>query len=243
MPMERQFEDKLTPAARQALDELVSDYRAQLLLRAGDSASRLGELREISVHDIVAAVGRQQRQLFGMPRSPMERLLTMYAVVFALIGGGAFIWFLAQQILTLREFGSQVSLMVAAMGFSVAVGSYLLLRARQRRFYLDLRGSDEERLRDYHGMYLAQWSEIEVALRKVAAVQLGESAAGVPISRLIEHLAKEGRLSDGERVQLLQFLELRNALAHGRSTGTHEREIMTASREAGRLLGRLQGMF
>lgn len=242
MPTRQQLEDKLTPAAKHALDELVEDYRAELLLRAGDSASRLGELREISVHDIVSAVGSRQRQLFGIVRSPLERILRIYTLIGALVGAVAFLWFLIEEVAVLSQVGSRLSLMAAAMGFIMAVVSYVLLRVRRQPFYMARREMDEERPREYHGLFLAQWSEVEMALRRMAAVRLGESASGGPILRLIERLGNEGVLSPDDHRQLQRILQLRNALAHGRPAATDQRQFIEVSREAERLLARLRGM-
>ncbi len=147
MPNRQELDSKLTPAAKQALDELVADYRDQLLLGAADSASRLGELHEISVHDIMAGLNRQQDRLFGRTASNVERILRLYVVGGFLLGVTGLVAFSVREILSGSGFQEQLFLLTAMGGLLLAAMSYFLLwtRKSRRTAYLHRRQSVEFR--------------------------------------------------------------------------------------------------
>ncbi len=243
MGTRQDLETKLTPAAKQALQELVDDYRDQLLFGAADSASRLGDLREIAIHDIMASLNTQQSRLFRRKGSAVDRLLRIYmraAVLLGLIGLGAY---MVKEMVTGRGFQEQLFLLMALAGLSLSGMAYLMLNLRTgsgprgllRRPELDIGPGD-------YGSYLALWSNLELALRRAVAVHLGESVADVPLSRLLDHL-QEGRvLSAEDQLRLRQLLHLRNTIAHGLPGDAKPGELALAAREGARLLERLRSL-
>jgi hypothetical protein len=241
MPTHSELDTKLTPAAKQALDELVDDYRNQLLLGAADSASRLGDLQEIAVHDIMASLNRQQSRLFGRTRSLADRLLRVYLLGGVLLGVTGLGAFVVKEILARRAFEEQLTLIMALAGFCVSAMAYLMLYVRKSRGsgYLLRRPESEFGPGDY-GSYLGLWRDIELALRRAVAVRLGESSANTPISGLLDRL--EGVLSIDEQVRLRQLLQVRNSIAHGQRGAVTEGGIALAARDAERLLGRLRSL-
>lgn len=215
MPRE-EFENKLTPAARQALDELVSDYRSQLLLGARDSAARLGDLRELSVHDIMAGFGRVQSRLTGASATAVERLLSTYLWGGALVGLGGLLTYMIRELLANRNFVDQLPLVASIAGFAMAALSYTYLRMRRSRaMRLAIRRSDYFESPDALGAFIARWRELELAIRRIASEKLGESAAAAPISTLIESLAERGIVTLEDSVKLRGLASLRNQIVHG----------------------------
>ena len=85
------LEGKLTAAARQALDGLVTEYREQVLTLAAQSAARLGEVQEISVHDIVEGHSRAQAAGDVWPLRSLVLATRVYSVLGALAALGAFL--------------------------------------------------------------------------------------------------------------------------------------------------------
>jgi len=243
MPNRQELDTKLTPAARQALDELVADYRDQLLFGAADSASRLGELREISVHDIMAGLNRQQDRVFGRTGSSIERILRLYVVGGFVLGVTGLVAFAAREILIGRGFQEQIFVLAALGGLLLSAMSYFLLWTRKSRgtAYLLRRQSSEFGPGDY-ASYLTLWRDIELALRRAAAVRLGESAASAPISGLLETLGREQVLSSDDQLRLRRLLTLRNSIAHGGPGTETEGEIANAARDAERMLGRIKSL-
>jgi hypothetical protein len=242
MPTPSDLETKLTPAAKQALGELVDDYRDQLLLGAEDSASRLGDLREIAVHDIMASLNRQQSRLFGRSRSSVERILRVYLFFGVLVGGTGLGGFVVKELIAGRGFQERLTLMMTFAGLFLSTMAYLMLHLRRNRGNVLRRSESGFEPGDY-GSYLALWRDIELALRHVVSVRLGESAANAPISRLLQSLEVERILSSDEQVRLRQFLQLRNSIAHGQHRAVGETDIALAARDAGRLLDRLRSLL
>lgn len=243
MSKRQELDTKLTPAAKQALDELVADYRDQLLLGAADSASRLGELREISVHDIMAGLNRQQDRVFGRTGTRIERILRLYVVGGFLLGVIGLVAFTAREILIGRGFQEQLFLVAALGGLLLSAMSYFLLWSRKSRGTASLLRSklSEFGPGDY-GSYLVLWRDIELALRRAAAVRLGESAANAPLSGLLDILGREQVLSSDDQLRLRRLLNLRNSIAHGRPGTEDEDEIANAARDAERLLSRIRSL-
>jgi hypothetical protein len=240
MPTRDEIESRLTPAAKLALEELVDDYRGQLLLGAADSASRLGDLREVAVQDIMAGLNRQQSHLFGPIRSFKESILRAYFIIGIFLAVGGLLAYAGRAILSGRKLDEQLPLIMALVGVSLSALSYALLAARKIRRVALLRRSTGESAPADPGALLLLWRDIELALRAAAAVRFGESAAAEPIFRLLEHVGT--LLSDEERQRLRRVLSLRNSIAHGRSEEMGEEQLATAQREAEQLLGRLRSL-
>ena len=236
------LENILTTAARRALDAIVEEYREQLLLGARESAARLGGLREISVHDIVAGVLRQQSRLAGPFPTSIERLISLYVWTGLLIGLGGLCLFTFREIIKGRSPEEQLPLIVALGGFCVAGLGYFTLRARKSRaLRLALhRPTLESAAPDYVASVASQWRDLELALRGVVSERLGESAAAAPLSLLLDMLKKEGVMADSDSNRLRELLALRNNVLHGRLELTQE-QLEAATRDGDRLLRRLRG--
>ena len=74
------LESKLTPAAKEVLIEMVEDYRLQLLKEANKSASDItGEVREISVRDLLETLQKLESPKTNKRASLFERVLITYA--------------------------------------------------------------------------------------------------------------------------------------------------------------------
>jgi hypothetical protein len=237
MDYRAQLDSKLTPAAKQALEELVHDYHEQLLIGAAESAERFGELREISVHDIMAGMGRQQSRLFGTTGNQVERMLrwNMLGVV---VGGGM----AAVSLVLMRT--SPNAILVWQMGgvlIAMSAGSYaMLLIMKLRRTPLMLRGRRQEFDQEGDISSLALWRDLEIAIRRAAAVQLGESGAAGSISKLLEQLGRTDLLAPQDQDALKRLLALRNAIAHGRPVELDRASVRDTLRQGARLLERLR---
>lgn len=239
------FEEKLTNAARDALKELVEDYRNQVLLSAAENASRLtGEVREISVHDLLRGV--RSASVERGPREPrlLDRLLSMYALLGLLIGLVGFGWFAVRDLFIALDPQRQLPLLIGFAGLSLAAISFVLLRLRQVRgptwpsSYREasFTGASSPAL---IGLFIAQWQQIELALRSIVGSRLGESVANEPLSALVSRLRDEHTLDDDDVTRLRRLLETRNALVH-KGLSVTESDMQASLREAERLLAKLR---
>ncbi len=235
------LEDKLTPAARQALEELVTEYRDRLLLGARESASRLGELREISVHDIMTSFGRGELRWRPFSRA-IDQATRLYVWSGLAVAAGALLFLVGREAASGKSLEQNWPLLSALVGMGVAAFGYIANLLLSRRLPARPFGSefDARPPFEYVGRYLALWRDLELALRDTAASQLGESAANAPMSILLEVLDSKGVLSDRESDRLRELLALRNSVVHGRGDAKPE-DLEGASRDSERILGKLRG--
>ena len=237
---DQELNAKLTPAARDALDELVQDFRTQTLVNAAESAAReTGEVREISVRDILTGVNasrirRPQRNLW-------RQALKIYVVlgVLMVIGG---LGYLVYRNLNIRsDEPSQVAFITALAGVIASAVASLMLRVIPSRFGLisEDSGRDEPRRTELLSEYLSIWPKIELTARDIVASKLGESQAKKPLSSLFRELQELGVLAPDDQNKLKDLLNKRNKIVHsGEPLG--EIELKRAVDEAGKLLSKMR---
>jgi hypothetical protein len=241
----KDLEEKLTDAARDALKDVVRDYRAQLLISAADNASRMtGELREISVHDLYKAIQATSSELRTRPSRPIEYFLNLYIVMGILLGLAGLGWFAARDAVLTLTTERQLPLLIGLSGFGIAAVSFMVLRLQQLRVLriqsIDfLRPGVTGSFRAQVGFFISKWQEIELLLRTKVGSNLGESVAKAPFSALLELLRRDGMLSEEDSNQLRRLLELRNSVVHGQKEITQD-ELRSSLRYADQLLEKLR---
>lgn len=238
--MENDLSSKLTPAAQSALDEIVNEYRDEILLAAAVRAAQpTGELRDISVRDIVSAARSRLRSKRTRQRATLERLLAVYAVTGALAATVGLGIFSVDQFLRDSDPAVRIPLFVGLIGAILAVGSTSLMYLRKFGVV-----SFPNRLADASGgeligQYLATWRDVEVALRNMAASSLGETVAKEPISFSVERLQKHDELSSRDAEVIQQLLKERNRVVHSPDY-FQEEAVLNSLRRAQNVLGRIQ---
>lgn len=208
-------EADVTPAARRLVDELVDDYRLQLLSAAESSAAQIGgQVREVSVHDVVAAL-RALKSTGHRERSRTERLLTLYTVAGAAVAVGGFAYWAFDYAVSVTSLQAQLPILIGVSGLLLFAVSFLTLRLRTLRMqgsgYALTSASSDELLR---GRFLHVWRDIEIALRSLAAHEVGESVADAPLGVLFDLAARGRLLSATDLTRLPKLIDLRNAVAH-----------------------------
>jgi len=235
------LEGKLTPAAKEAIDELMDEYRSQILIGARASANQLGEVREISLHDVLVSLNRVQLRARRPSNNVLYRLAAIYLVLGLLFGAGGLVGFVYPRLVqgvTLRE---QLPLMLSVVGLLVAALSYTYLQfASARYFGLPVPSSpDKSGSIEGTATYLSHWRDLELALREAAATRMGESAASAPISALLNRLLHYGLFSDADAHRVRDLLSLRNGIVHeGRFLDPSH--LKTALRDAEQITSRLK---
>jgi len=235
------LESKLTPAAREALEELVESYRDQILIGAMRSAASFtDEVAEVPVRDILTSVNRGEAR----PRRPSSELLDRLwrmaipaGIVYAIAGFGYFV---------LRSFKVRfepietASFAVGLVGLVMSLIGYYYSRQRrldtvyQRALWGELRSFDRSML------LVQEWRNIELAARSLVASHLGESVADKPISILIDELYRSGILTKEDVRRLRDLLSRRNRILHD-NVELERNELELALREASRILSKLEG--
>jgi uncharacterized protein YutE (UPF0331/DUF86 family) len=237
------LETKLTPAAKQALDELLSEYRRRVLVGAAGSASRLtGDVREISVQDIVTGWTNDQRQPLRRART-VDWILRSYTLGGIVIAVGSISFFVYQNVLNshvIRSLDpdSRLALIVGFSGAALAVLSYTVQQARRTRAALSVARMDTPQYPGTIQAFLNVWQQLELAIRSKVAQTSGESTANRPLSLLMRELQADGVISVNDAAKLREILDIRNRLVHaGREVGSDE--VAEATKEARRLFEKL----
>jgi len=235
----QESEEVLTPAARQLLEELVDDYRAQLFAFAEASASRLtGDVREVSVHDVLAGLDRVQRRPIGRRSVKVERLLLAYAVTGAMLMVASVTFWLLQYSWDLANLEQRLPLMIGAAGSIIFLTSVLAIRLRNLRTVELETSVGQTTGEDNELIFVTLWRDIEISLRQAAASELGESASSGPISALLEAVVRSGRLTKDDGQTLRRLIAVRNKIVHGVAKFSED-EMQTAIREAYQILKKL----
>ena len=239
------FDEKLTDAAREALKELIEDYRNQVLLSAAENASRLtGEVREISVHDLLRGVRSAGAEPGSRESGVFDRLLNVYALVGIVTGMAGLGWFAVRDLSVGLDPQRQIPLLIGFAGLGIAALSFVMLRLRQVRglvwpFSMHEMSLSTASSSALTGQFIARWQQIELALRSIVGSQLGESVANEPLSALVSRLRNESTLGEDDVIRLRRLLETRNAVVH-KGLAAPESDLQASLREAERLLAKLR---
>jgi len=215
---DHELTDKLTPAAGEALDELVEDFRTQTLINAAKSAARdTGEVKEISVRDILTSVNLSQLRLRKTWPTLMERLLTAYSVLGTILTIGGLAYFAYKNVAFKQDETNRWVLSVIVVGATLAVFPILMRRLKffPFSFATGERADGPSKTTELLTDYLLIWPKIELTARDIIASQLGESSAKKPLSMLINELQQSGILSLEDEEKLKELLNTRNKIVHG----------------------------
>lgn len=201
------IQSKLTPAAQDALDELIIDIREQLLLNSEKIAyNASGEVREITVRDIVRSF-----ELLRM-KSEEKNTEQYYYYIFA----GMLALFIFSFLLfadSLYEFWI-FPYMLAVVSFSISFMLYSKSKQKIRKARRDWELRDVTNHPDYSMVLVKEWQEFELELRLFIATNFGESQANIPISKSIGLLSERKIISLSDEADLLNALKSRNLVLH-----------------------------
>lgn len=238
-----ELEDKLTPAAEETLKGIVQDYRNKILLTSAASASiSLGEVREISVSDIIRSVRSTSRPAWSESRDLLETILKFYVGVGFILVGVSIGFLSTDGLLDVTDKSQQLIQLLGLSGVSIGGISYLFLQFRFMRkilaykYFSNYRKDDTELV----AVYISKWQQIEAALRNYVSVHFGESLAESPVSILAARLLHEKTLSEADATQLKKLLQTRNRLVH-KGIDMDHKELEESVRQADRILGKLIG--
>lgn len=240
-------ESKLTPAAREALVELVDDYRRQILFGAMRSASSYaGEVEEISVRDVLTSVNRVDAPSGGRPRPYVDRMYRVVMIVgfaYTILGFG---YFLVQSIEISLDLGQTIGLATGLSGTLITLAAYFYThrRAQERAFREQVvRGElfAEQRVQesDASMLLIKAWRGIELAVRAFVASTYGESMARDPFSILIDRVEASDVLTKEDQQMLRHLLRVRNKVVH-EGLVLDARQLRSALQDADRILSKIE---
>lgn len=213
----KNIEEKLTPAARDALDELITNYRDQILFNAMDSATELpGELEEISVRDIISGIEKTKSKVIDRKwdlRTRMLRTLMLVGIIYAFIGIGYYIYTNLEV-----NFAQQVGLIAAFAGLSISLVSYFLLNIYKEKYRFSVSASEYSKIEPFKANLeqelVRKWGDIELSSRDLIASIFGESKANLSLTSILEFLLKKEILNENDYIISKRLLEMRNKILH-----------------------------
>ena len=204
-------ESKLTPAAREALEELLTDIRRQLLSNAEKMAySASGEIREITVRDVFKSF-----ELFGMKHKD-EKYEQIKIISISLI----FVGLLAVVIslfLAVNKTIFENWVLPYIFGITIiSAGAVFFMRYRQlvHKVRREWEADNITNQGDYSMILVNRWQEFELELRSFVSNNFGESQADTPISKSIRLLIDKNVISLSEGKILVDALRKRNEILH-----------------------------
>lgn len=205
---------KLTPAAKEVLDEVVGDYKFQLLREANKNASDItGEVREISVRDILDTLQKVETKINKRAKL-FERLLMAYAFF------GIMISLVSSLMTQLGVISSRYSELFGLTGSLLALVSLVAYYLNVKRvisigsFVVSKRDASPD-TKDYSMFFVMKWREIEILSREVVAYYIGESNIdNMSVRDLLNNLLKFDVFNQADSKLFLSLLEKRNSLVH-----------------------------
>jgi hypothetical protein len=218
-------ERKLTPAASQALENLLRDYKEEILAGAEESAINIaGEIKEISVHDIFSGAKRATFSRPSTSKPIFERLLWVYSALGLIIAVFGMGWFLFKEYFYALSYESRFPLLISLAGLVLFSLSVIFKQIRfptimhSSKSMVDVKADQT----DYLLSFIRAWQEIELLLRDITSRRQGESKAKEPISIMVKNLVDSGKLSPSEANLIQYLLNTRNNVVHGKSVITKE---------------------
>jgi hypothetical protein len=235
-------ESKLTPAAREALEEFVQNYKDQLLRSASRSAGNLtGEVREISVRDIFEAISTTQSKALDArtrKRAWLWLALTLVGVTYsitgiALFGSESSTSIIKEPFFQIIIFGLTITLLGSILSFAH------LRRRPSGLLEWPFKGTDEQQTKELSFMFLEKWRAIELEARNLVSQKLGESRAMMPLSHLLDELGMRGVLSEDDHLTVRRLLNKRNEILH-QEPDLPRSELVSLIKKADELLDRIR---
>lgn len=243
MSNNKKIESILTPAANEALNELVNDYRSQILLSAYRiSSSATGEAVEISIRDVIEGIEKSSR-LSLLKRATPSQMVMRYAlpggIVYALLGFG---YFFIRNVMSPLDPIDLFSLGIGSFGVLFALFAYYYKKTRAEMISDPLKSKRFQVQRLDREIRLIQlWRDIELVSRDVVSANYGESEAQKPLRVLLDNVMKLGHLSIADHDYLKNMLEMRNTILHQQHTLGKD-EIDSAIENGERVFHRLQSV-
>jgi hypothetical protein len=200
------------------------------------AAAFQGDVKEISVRDIVASASRLDRTGLRL-RGTIDVVVRAYALTGTIIAiAGISYIFLTRSVSV--ESNPGIALIASLAGVFISLVAMFFYMRRGR----GLAGAREvvysrpyEPTEEWGVGFITKWSEAELSIRKLAANYLGESRAKGPIGSLINDLSEARILRQEDLTALKNALELRNKIVHS-GARLSRNEYETALRNLARFL-------
>lgn len=140
----------------------------------------------------------------------IQQVFQLYALLGALIGIGAFGYFLFLKLDVNLTMGEQMALMISSTGFFISIFSVVYLFLRKQRQSTELA---RNRYMSAAAEFLLQWGRFE-QLGRYRLESTGREFNRMSIRAITVELLNAGLISSDELAQLDEVLRFRNVLVH-----------------------------
>lgn len=226
------LETKLTSAAKEALDEVIESYKQEVLIEASRHAQSVtGEIREISVTDLVESLKRKTKH------SANQRYIASHVAAQIYIALGASLGVIAGFIEINRLQFSNPLDVLSLLFIATGVIFPFFYERFLPNFFLE-RKSDKKSM-EGQAILVSIWRDLELATRLTLASKVGESQTkNLSTLEMLSSLIKLGIISTRDRQAYRNMLALRNKIVHQGYEPSLE-EIRSAQKRGALLLAKL----
>jgi hypothetical protein len=208
--IDQEIYSKLTPSARDALNELSNEYVQDVLEKAIELAAEKDRtLREISLIDIMAAsmskgVPMGKRNVAYARRRRFSTLLIFSGVVYAFAGLLIYLYQTGR-----FDAKDSLGLSVSIIGALVAVVGYLM-----RDFIYGYPFSRTMSLSSSDFELVEKWQEIESLAKKIITASEKVDPNSTSVASTIKFLTTKIATDPGESAKIRELLAIRNRIVH-----------------------------
>jgi hypothetical protein len=218
------YKSKLTPAAKEVLNEVVEDYRLQILKEANLYASDVtGEIREVAVKDLLHALQKLDSTKDNTKTAKIKFILIVYVFFGVLTSFLAAVYTQFSESHLLDLFGLVGSLL-ALISFvlyinytkpNLTIGS-LSISTKANRLNKE----------QYSRLLIMQWRKIEILSKDVLSNIIGESEVdNLSLRVLMTYLEKFKIFNPDELNIYLELFRKRNKVTHSNKTDISTEEF------------------
>jgi hypothetical protein len=198
----------LTPSAQTVLNELVEQYKRELLDKALENATdNSGTIYEIAVKDIINAKNDEKTQLLkkNTKKQIFVNLIISISLLYSVIG---LAYFLFIQYGVKFDTNEKYGLIIFITGIFIYIFSNLIGNLNSYRLQKKS-NSDVDEMK-----FIKKWQELEVTTRNWLSNTKGESLSNISIKEIINIISIDFINDKNEIDMLNNSLQLRNKILH-----------------------------
>lgn len=202
---------EFTDSARKALDELVEDFRQQLIRQSVENAQKgVASPTEVTVQDVITASNTIRESSTKRVSLAVDFGFMLAGFIVAVFANSVFAGITENSGEIPLWFGRQPSEVLTWIG--VMLGGLALL-ALLAGLIFQYRGAQQKPVPGTTRL-MQSWIEFEKALRLYAARELGESRSTIRLAELFSFLSKQETFTYDELARLREIVTMRNDVAH-----------------------------
>lgn len=205
---------KLTPSAKEALDEFVEEYKSKLLEKAYFIAEERNTAnKEISLRDIIEThqaslkTYQDKAKYLEYKRRRWVMMLTFSGAIYAV--GGLLIYLFQNKKFSIE---SDLGLLVAIIGILISLVAFLYGQLISKKSY-DFYTKKSEIIEDNYDI-VKRWQIIENLAKKIMTETDKNELSSNSVGFIIRFLSHKVAKNEKEFLKIRELLQLRNKILH-----------------------------